>query len=348
MAITLEEQKRAEQQILEEKEPVAFDTREYPVEVLIDKYQAEEFVIPKYQRNFVWGEDKEKMSKFIESIILDLPIPYLFFADDKDTGKLEIVDGSQRIRTLDLFRRDGFVLEGLEKLDLLNRFKFSDLPESRQRRFLRKTLRSIELTEKASSDVRRDLFERINTKPYDLLPMELRKGLYEGDFYNFIEECSNNELFIRICPISEKRRNRGEAQELVLRYFAYADNYQNFVHSVEDFMDDYMKSKYENGFDKETMTQQFVDMLNFVRQNFPYGFRKSENSSSIARTRFEAIAVGVTLALRENTDLIPNNISEWLDSEDFRTQTTSGSANNRAKVYGRIEFVKNKLLGYDD
>jgi hypothetical protein len=155
-------------------------------------------------------------------------------------------------------------------------------------------------------------------------------------------------LFIKICPISEKRRNRGEAQELVLRYFAYADNYQNFVHSVEDFMDDYMKSKYENGFDRETMTQQFVDMLNFVRQNFSYGFRKSENSSSIARTRFEAIAVGVTLALRENTDLIPNNISEWLNSEDFRTQTTSGSANNRAKVHGRIEFVKNKLLSYDD
>jgi uncharacterized protein with ParB-like and HNH nuclease domain len=345
MAKSIEEQKAAEQQIIEEKEPVAFDTREYPVEVLIDKYQSEEFVIPKYQRNFVWEEDKEKMSKFIESIILDLPIPYLFFADDRETGKLEIVDGSQRIRTLNSFRNDEFALEGLEKLDLLNSFKFSDLPESRQRRFLRKTLRSIELTEKASSDVRRDLFERINTKPYDLLPMELRKGLYDGEFYNFIDECSNNELFVRLCPISEKRKNRGEAQELVLRYFAYADNYQNFVHSVEDFMDDYMKDKHDNGFDRTIMKTQFENMLNFVEQYFPHGFRKSENSNSIARTRFEAIAIGVTLALRERSDLILNNISEWLNSADFREQTTSGSANNRAKVTGRIEFVKNKLLG---
>jgi hypothetical protein len=345
MAITAEDQNRAEQQIIEEKEPVAFDTREYPVEVLIDKYQSGEFVIPNYQRKFVWEDDKEKMSKFIESIILDLPIPYLFFADDRDTGKLEIVDGSQRIRTLELFKSDGFVLEGLEKLDLLNGFKFSDLPESRQRRFLRKTLRSIELTEKASSDVRRDLFERINTKPYDLLPMELRKGLYDGEFYSFIEECSNNELFVKLCPISEKRKNRGEAQELVLRYFAYADDYQDFVHSVEDFMDNYMKSKYDNGFDKQAMAQQFNDMLNFVNKCFPYGFRKSENGNSIARTRFEAIAVGVTLALRKNTGLITNNIEEWLNSEEFKEQTTSGSANNRAKVFGRIEFVKNKLLG---
>lgn len=345
MVITVEDQNRAEQQIIEEKEPVAFDTREYPVEVLIDKYQTNEFFIPKYQRNFVWGKDKEKMSKFIESIILDLPVPYLFFADDRDTGKLEIVDGSQRIRTLDAFKNNEFELEGLEKLDLLNGFKFSDLPESRQRRFLRKTLRSIELTEKASSDVRRDLFERINTKPYDLLPMELRKGLYDGDFYNFIEECSNNELFTVLCPISEKRKDRGEAQELILRYFAYADNYQAFVHSVEDFIDDYMKSKHENGFDRENMLQQFGSMLNFVNQNFPYGFRKSENSSSIARTRFEAIAVGVTLALRERDNLVTDNIHEWLNSPEFKEQTTSGSANNKTKVVGRIEFVKEKLLG---
>jgi uncharacterized protein with ParB-like and HNH nuclease domain len=345
MAKSIEEQNLAEQQIIEEKEPVAFDTREYPVEVLIDKNQSGEFVIPKYQRNFVWEEDKEKMSKFVESIILDLPIPYLFFADEKETGKLEIVDGSQRIRTLNSFKNNKFELEGLEKLDLLNGFKFSDLPESRQRRFLRKTLRSIELTEKASSDVRRDLFERINTKPYDLLPMELRKGLYDGDFYNFMEECSSKELFVRLCPISEKRKNRGEAQELVLRYFAYADNYQDFVHSVEDFMDDYMKDKHENGFNRQAMQTQFENMLNFVEKYFPYGFRKSTNSNSIARTRFEAISIGVTLAQRESENLITNNIPEWLESDEFKEQTTSGSANNRTKVLGRIEFVKNKLLG---
>jgi len=345
MAKSIEELNLAEQQIVEEKEPVAFDTREYPVEVLIDKYQSEEFVIPKYQRNFVWEEDKEKMSKFVESIILDLPIPYLFFADDRETGKLEIVDGSQRIRTLNSFKNNEFELEGLEKLDLLNGFKFSDLPESRQRRFLRKTLRSIELTEKASSDVRRDLFERINTKPYDLLPMELRKGLYDGAFYNFLEECSNNELFITLCPISEKRKNRGEAQELILRYFAYADNYQNFVHSVEDFMDDYMQDKHDNGFDKQVMQAQFENMLRFVSQYFLHGFKKVEKSKSIARTRFEAISIGVTLALRESDSLITNNISEWINSEEFKEQTTSGSANNRTKVIGRIEFVKNKLLG---
>lgn len=341
---TEEEQNAAEQQIIEEKEPVSYDTREYPVEVLINKYMNNEFVIPNYQRAFVWEKDKEKMSKFIESIILDLPIPYLFFADEQETGKLEIVDGSQRIRTLTSFYNNEFALEELDVLDLLNGFRFADLIESRQRRFLRKTLRSIELTERASADIRRDLFARINTKPYDLLPMEVRKGVFDGDFYNFIEECSHNPLFGELCPISNDRKKRGEAQELVLRYFAYSDNYQNFVHRVDDFIDDYMKDKHENGFDRDQMKAQYESMLTFVNQYIPNGFRKTGTSKSTPRVRFEAISVGVTLALREKPDLVPINVEDWINSEEFKKHTTSDAANSRVKVVGRIEYVKNELL----
>ena len=88
--ITQEQKNEAEAQIVAQKEPVSFDTREYPVEVLISKYSTGEFVVPKYQREFIWEKDKEKMSKFIESILLDLPIPYLFFADEgHEDGRLE-------------------------------------------------------------------------------------------------------------------------------------------------------------------------------------------------------------------------------------------------------------------
>lgn len=342
--ISIEQKDKAEEQIVEQKEPVSFDTREYPIEVLINKFKAGEFVIPNYQREFVWEKDKVKMSRFIESALLDLPIPYLYFADEPETGKLEIVDGSQRIRTIKAFYENQFTLQGLEVLDLLNGFKYSDLLESRQRRFLRKTLRSIELTEKASSDVRRDLFARINTKPYDLLPMEIRKGLFQGDFYNFLNECSSNEKFKSLCPISAERTKRGEGEELILRYFAYSDKYQEFVHSVEDFLDDYMKDKHENGFDKNAMTDEFTKMLDFVETYFPYGFKKSTSGNTVSRVRFDAIAVGVTLALREKEDIAPVNVSEWIESSDFKQHTTSGSANNRSKVIGRIEYVKNILL----
>ena len=342
--ISLEDKERAEDQIVQQKEPVAFDTREYPIEVLISKFNEGIFVIPNYQREFVWEKDKVKMSRFIESALLDLPIPYLYFADESETGNLEIVDGSQRIRTLKAFYDNKFKLTGLKVLDLLNGFKYSDLLESRQKRFLRKTLRSIELTEKASADVRRDLFARINTKPYDLLPMEIRKGLFKGKFYDFLVECADNEKFKSLCPISPNRRKRGEAEELILRYFAYIDKYQKFVHSVEDFLDDYMEDKHENGFDKDSMKTSFEKMLDFIETYFPYGFKKVPNGKSVSRVRFDAISVGTTLALRVRKELVPNNVEGWLESEDFKEHTTSGSANNRAKVLGRIEYVRDILL----
>ena len=343
---TIQEQQLAEEQLQNEKIPVNYDTREYPVEVLIDKYLQKEFVIPPYQRAFVWENDIEKMSKFIESILLDLPIPYLFFADDLYSGKLEIVDGSQRIRTLTKFRNNEFELVGLDVLDLFNGFRFSDLTDSRKRRFLRKTLRSIELTEKASTDVRRDLFARINTKPFDLNPMEVRRGLYDGKFLNFISECANNNLFMKLCPISKDRHNRREGEELILRFFAYTEKINSFVHSVEDFIDDYIKDKHENEFDEENLKSKFINMLNFVNNYFKMGFSKSINSKFTPRGRFEAISVGVALAIESGKEL-NKNIDSWINSEEFKNVTTSDAANNKNKLLDRINFVRNKLLNND-
>lgn len=337
---------KAEEQILAEKVPIDYDTREFTVEHIIDMFEKGEYKIPPYQREFVW--EKKKQSKFIESVILDLPIPYLFFADDKSDGKLEIVDGSQRIRTLHAFKNDFLVLTELEKLDDLNGFKFSDLLESRQRRFLRKTLRSIELTEKADFEAKKDLFRRINTDPYDLSDMEIRKGIYqEGDFYTFIKQCSENKLFRKLCPVSAKRADRGEREELVLRFFAYLDKYKSFVHRVDEFLDNYLKDMHENGFDKIKMRQEFENMLHFVEINFPSGFKKGHNDKSTPRVRFEAIAVGVGLALKENTKLVDKtiNINSWIDGDEFKDKTTTDGANNRRKVVERIEYVKGKLIG---
>lgn len=337
------EKQEAEDQLIVEKIQVDYDTREFVVEHIVDKFNEGEYKIPPYQREFVW--EKEKQSRFIESILLDLPIPYLFFADDKDDGKLEIVDGSQRIRTIVAFKKDELTLKGLEKLYKLNGFKFSDLLESRQRRFLRKTLRSIELTEKADFEIKKDIFRRINTDPYDLTDMEIRKGMYqEGDFYNFVLACSENSLFETLCPISEKRKSRGEAQELVLRYFAYSEKYQHFTHRVDVFLDDYIKVKHTNGFDEIGMKAQFEEMLNFVNENFTYGFKKALNHNTTPRVRFETISVGVTLALRIKSKLQPVNVNTWLNSQEFEVHTTSDAANNRLKVVGRIEFVRDKLL----
>lgn len=343
--ITPEMQEKAEKQIIKEQKIVDYDIKEYPVEVLVSKYSIgkarneNDIFIPNYQRKFVW--DIKKQSKFIESLLMGLPIPYIFGADND--GRVEIVDGSQRLRTLEAFLNNKFALEGLEKLKTLNGFRHNDFPLSRQRRFKKKTIRMIELSEKADIEVRKEMFSRINTTPTLLKQMEIRKGVFEGDFMEFIKECSLNPKFKLLCPISQKKANRGEGDEMVLRFFAYSENYQNFVHSVKGFVDDYVIAKKDN-FDATEMLLRFEDVLDFADRFFPYGFRKSPNYKSTPRVRFEAISVGIHLALKEKPDLVPSPVIYWLESPKFKEYTTSDAANNKSKVLGRIEYVRDKLL----
>ena len=153
--ITDEQKEAAEAEIREKQKIVDYDTKEYPVEVLAQKYREgldediNELYIPDYQRDIAWTD--EHQSRFIESIFLGLPIPYIFVADlrpddEEDLARLEIVDGTQRIRTLDRFLRNELRLCALKKLESLNNFKFNDLTLARQRRFNRATIRMIVLT----------------------------------------------------------------------------------------------------------------------------------------------------------------------------------------------------------
>jgi len=330
----------AELQIKDMQKQIDYDTKDYTIELLVDKFNKKDFFVPPYQRKFIW-QPKNK-SSFIESVLLGLPIPFMFFGDNED-GRMEIIDGAQRIQTLVSFKNDQLSLTNLKKLPSLNKFKFSDLSDSQQRKFLNRALRVVILEEGTTTDVKQDLFNRINTSGVKANDSEIRRGSYPGSFTTFIENCSNDEQFVKLCPVSEKQKNRHERFELVLRFFAYYDNYLNFVHDVNTFLDDYLINNLES-IDELELGLVFKNTLLFIEKNFPNGFAKTKNAKSTPRVRFEAIAVGTALALKENPLLVVDNI-DWIDSEEFKQLTTSDASNNQHKLKRRIEFVKNKLLG---
>jgi Protein of unknown function DUF262 len=352
--ITDEQRDAAEEEIREKQKIVDYDTKEYPVEVIVQKYSRglkediNEIYIPDYQRNMVWPD--EHQSKFIESIFLGLPIPYVFVADlrpedeeEEDLARLEIVDGTQRIRTLYRFLENELRLCGLKKLETLNNFKFSDLPLARQRRFNRATIRMIVLTEKADEEVRRDLFERINTGSIALNDMEKRRGISPGPFVNLLEELAKDPKFEKLCPLSKASRDSREPEEFVLRFFAYLDKYKSFGRQVNTFLNGYLKSHNNAEIDRDAFRRKFHTMLDFVEKYFPNGFSKAKGHVRTPRIRFEAISVGVALALQENSNLKPKSI-DWLESEEFKEYTTSDASNSKPKVIRRIEYVRDQLM----
>ena len=241
----------AEAQIVLHHKIIDYDTREYPVEVIVQKYlerleeDDNDFFVPDYQRELVWPERHQ--SRFIESVLMGLPIPLLFIADvEGKEGRAEIVDGSQRVRTLARFMQNELALSELKLLTNLNGFRYRDLPLVRQRRFGRHTLRMIELREGVAEDVRRDIFSRINTGSVELNDMEQRWGVNDGPFLQFIRTCSQHPLFKKLTPLSDPAINRHEDQEFVLRYFAYLDRYKEFDRSVVDFLDGISAGEHES------------------------------------------------------------------------------------------------------
>ncbi|MCL2843249.1 MAG: DUF262 domain-containing protein [Oscillospiraceae bacterium] len=337
--ISEEMKKSAERQLKESQKQIDYDTKDFTVELIIDKFARGDFFIPLYQRNFIWKPKNKTL--FIESVLLGLPIPFMFFGNCED-GRVEVIDGAQRLQTLVAFRNGELKLKGLEKLDKLNGFSFNDLPEAQQRKFLNRVLRIVVLEENTSDEVRQDLFNRINTTGMKANDSEVRRGSLLGPFTTFIEECTNNTLFQSLCPISVKNVDRHERFEFILRFFAYVNNYKSFVHDVNTFLDGYLKQNLDS-FDQHNGKVEFERMLEFVSQYFPHGFAKTATAKSTPRVRFEAISVGTALALRENPNLTVQNV-DWLYSDDFKRHTTSDASNNQGKLRGRIEYVRDQLL----
>lgn len=346
----------AESEVRRHQREVDFDSKEMTIELVVSKYmdkldiEENELFVPDYQRDFVWPIKNQ--SRLIESLIIGLPIPHIFVADveseDPDLdGRIEIVDGSQRIRTLHAFLTDKLTLDFLQLIPQLNGFKFSDLPSSRQRRFSRISVRIIELSN-CTEATRRDLFERINTGSDELKDMEVRKGSKHGSspLYNkVIKVCADNPTFKEVVPLSPVKLKRGEDLEFSLRFFAYLNNYQEFDHSVKEFLNNYLDSENKKTeIEIAKMNEVFNTTMVFAKKYFPFGFKKSTGSKTTPRVRFEALSVGIALALEQESNLVPTGISEWLFSEEFKALTTGDASNSKPRVIARIEYVRDKLL----
>ncbi len=153
---------------------------------------------PKFQRRPNW--DNEKKSKLIESFIINVPIPPVFLYE-RDFDSYEVMDGLQRISSIISFYNDEFELDGLEEWSELNGFKYSQLPKKIKEGIDRRQLATITLLkESAKSDLKAEemkkmVFERLNTGGVKLEPQEIRNALYDGPFNVLCIDLSSNEDF---------------------------------------------------------------------------------------------------------------------------------------------------------
>lgn len=343
-----EKKNKIQEQVDKLQNELDYDTRDFPITYLVDLYKDDEESVfaPDYQREeLLWNINYK--SRFIESLVLDYPIPLIFLGDTND-GHMEIIDGLQRISTLAEFLNDDFELKNLKKVTTLNGCSFEDLPDAEKRRLKAKALRIIILKKTTPNEVRKELFDRLNTSSLRASSSEVRGGREaDNPIMKLIRELSQDEDFKKATNLSISRTKRQGDIELVSRFFAYSNNLENYKGQVLSFIDEYISSE-ENEWSDVKATKyrtEFINVMKFVNKHFERGFQKDDRDQT-PNVRFEALAVGINLALRENPNLVLNGsiVRELLGSEDFKEWTTTDAANNRKKVYARINGVKNYLL----
>ena len=227
---------------------------------LLDMYNNKELIIdPDYQRMFRWSEEKQSM--FIESLILEMPLPPIFVIEGEE-GNYELIDGLQRISTYLHFRykdleesiRKDFcsdridselVLAGCDIVKELNDYSFDTLPRAIQLKLKRNFIRMEVLRKETDTNLRYHMFKRLNTGGELLSSQEVRNctiRLLGDKFNNFIIECSEYEYFKKaISNVIDDYAKTKKDQELVLRFFALKNNLANYKKDLDFFLTNYME-----------------------------------------------------------------------------------------------------------
>ena len=348
MNVTVKQVTTAEAQIVEQSKRIEFYITEYSVELLAAKMQNGDFIIPLYQREDTW--EPARKPRFIESLLMGLPIPFLFFWESPKSGQLEIVDGSQRLRTIKQFISGDLIFGELDELSELQGMKFTDLPESRQRKIKNRSIRGIVLNEHADEQARFDLFDRINTGSKVANKAEVRRGALVGLFLDLVIDLAQNPEFTALAPVSETQNNLREREELVTRFFAYGDGLDGYRDKVSPFLFAYAKKMngvfHDQSYAIQDYQKRFLETMAFVGRVFPFGFRRMPGGTATPHARFEAIAIGSYLALLERPDLARRNIdvNQWLTSAAFQSVSGSDGANVISKLKNRLYFVRDQLI----
>lgn len=333
-----------------ERRLVSFDNYDLSVRELMAMFsEGNLYIPPEYQRQFIWDDDRQSM--LVESIFLGIPIPNIFFATNPDAS-WEVVDGVQRLCSLFRFIGDKKVLEiidresplkirGLEKLNLLNGKQFDEIDKTLQLSFQTRPVRITVLNDKSDENVRFDLFERLNTGGVSLTHQEIRNCIFRGKFNEDLKKLSGDANFNKIVKLKESEQSNGTKEEYVLRFFSYYEKYSEFDHSVKDFLNDYMSENSKKNISPK-LKKLFSKTFTFLKEELPHGVCRGGRRLTPANL-YEAVAVGTALALAEGSNIKRGILNDLQNSNELNKLTT-GATNSRARVKGRIEFVKDALL----
>ena len=219
--------------------PVTSEIRDWTISSLREKKEKGQLVLqPHFQREYVWELKPELPSRLIESVLLKIPIPPIYFGKAPE-GHLEVIDGQQRLTTLMRFVANEFSLRMLHSMSSLNGKFFKDLTTQQQERILDEPIRTIVIDAADNTELRYEIFERLNRGSMPLNEQEIRNCAYRGPFNDLLAELEQEENWRKVKG-GEAPEQRYREREMILRFFAFANRLPQYTGKLKQFLNEYM------------------------------------------------------------------------------------------------------------
>lgn len=315
---------------------------DYSVDGIVSRLKKKQIVVPDFQRRYVW--DIKKASRFIESLILGLPVPGIFLSrDSKNPSQMLIIDGQQRLKSLQYFYQGKiedrvFKLTGVCKE--LEGACYDELSPDDQNRLddaiIHATIIKQETPDEDDSSIYM-VFERLNTGGMVLQPQEIRACIYYGEFNNLLNKLVETPAWRSLFA---KQNPRMKEQELILRFFALYFGFSDYKKGLKSFLNSFMsKNRNLTIHREEELTQLFEQSISLlVDAKGKDLFRKG---NAINAALFDSIMVGVSMRLAKGSMSVEECISIYdslLSDQSFLDYTTGATADEK-QLKGRIEFA---------
>jgi Protein of unknown function DUF262 len=240
----------------EEEEYIQYDIATYPSDYTLsgiqELFKTGDLVIPEFQREFVWSQ--KQSSLLIESFLMGLPVPPVFFYIDENNKSL-VIDGQQRILSVIFFfdgyfgveshqgKRQVFRLTGLSEKSPYHNHRFADLKEADQRKLRGSVLRAVnikQLTPKADNSSVYHIFERLNTGGTALKPQEIRNCVYRGEIVSSLRKMNLDQNWRKLLGKSSTDRYQRDV-ELVLRLFSLYQDWPEYQNPMKEWLNNSMR-----------------------------------------------------------------------------------------------------------
>ncbi|MEO5377507.1 MAG: DUF262 domain-containing protein [Magnetococcus sp. DMHC-6] len=336
---------------------IKVETKQMSLDTLIKRMKEGEIDLsPDFQRNEVWKQ--ESKSRLIESLLIRIPLP-AFYMDATNEDKWVVVDGLQRLSTLRDFiitedDKNRIILSDLEFLVDLNNTGFKDLPRNYQRR-IEETQVTVYLIEKGTpSNVKFNIFKRINTGGLPLSAQEIRHALNQGAVTNLLKELAQSPEF-QEATAHGIRDQRMSDRECILRFFAFVltpyssynstKDFDSFLSEAMELMNDMSAQNLEN-YKKRFLRAMKNASAIFSNKAFRKQTRQKSGGYPINKALFESWSVNLDKLtdqelsyLEKNKDKIHEAFITLMEDQEFVNAVTQGTGSS-TRVQKRFESIE--------